>query len=61
MLEGDECLFWEKNHPMDGGRLCIIMQKQGYTHSKKSWMDSKKEVYIANFYGIFDPFHCEWP
>jgi hypothetical protein len=42
MLEGDECLFWEKIHPMDGGRLRTIMQKQGYAHSKKIVWTARK-------------------
>jgi len=52
MLEGDECLFWEKIHPMDGGRLHTIMQKQGYAHSKKLYGQQERVVhsqFIWNF------------
>jgi len=39
----------------------LLCKNKGMFIARKLYMDSNKEVYIANFYESFDPFHFEWP
>ncbi len=37
----------------------LLCKNKGMFIARKLYMDSNKEVYIANFYESFDPFHFE--